>query len=306
MLEQKKKDLEALSKEYTAERLVLNSLTRSIESVNTFGKPINSITRGELIGLQAERVAVSFNDTLSKDQKNDNLSRIDKKIESIYAANDINIIEERTKEYEQNLKVAQKLASSTNVKIIEGNTSEDLLAKAKALQSNGTISLQDLGDVEGMIKDQSEGMFSADGNFIFIQKDAAIENKAVTVGSHEFLHKLLEKTMQNSDTQINLGRALRDYLVKTNPDFYLNDKVVGRLFNNYDSNYEGNFNEELLTIFSDALLKGEVKYNESFFVKLGDIIRRFFQDLGISNIKFNSGVDVYNFIKDYNNTISKL
>jgi hypothetical protein len=303
--EQKKKDLEALSKEYTVERLVLNSLTRSIESVNTFGKPINSITRGELIGLQAERVAVSFNDTLSKDQKNDNLSRIDKKIESIYAANDINIIEERTKEYEQTQKVAQKLASSTDVKIIEGNTGDDLLAKAKALQSNGTISLQDLSDVEDMIKDQSEGMFSADGKFIFIQKDAAIKNKAVTVGSHEFLHKLLEKTMQNATTQINLGRALADYLIKTNPDLYLNDKVVGRQYGNYDPKDTGKFNEELLTIFSDALLKGEVKYNESVFTKLGDIIRRFFQDLGISNIKFNSGVDVYNFIKDYNNTISK-
>jgi len=303
--ETKDADIAALKREYLNEKSVLNSLTRSIESLNTFGKPINSITRGELIGLQAERVAVSFNNNLSEKQKDNVNAKIEKRIEAIYAANDVNINEERTKEYEQNLKVAQKLATSSNVLIVEGNNKNDLLAKAKLRFKNNEISEADLNDLNTMIKGKAEGGFSASGNVIFIQKDLAVKRKAVTVGSHEFLHKLLQKTMQNASTQINLGEALANHLIKINPELYLNNAVVERQYGNYDKEDAGNFNEELLTIFSDALLKGDVKYNESVFTKLGDIIRRLFQDLGLSNIEFNSGVDVYNFIKDYNNTIAK-
>ena len=61
--------------------------------------------------------------------------------------------------------------------------------------------------------------------------------------------------------------------------------------------------EEALTIYSDALRRGYVTYNESTFTKLGDVIRRVLQNLGIRNIKFNSGKDVYNFLKDYNNSV---
>lgn len=66
---------------------------------------------------------------------------------------------------------------------------------------------------------------------------------------------------------------------------------------------EGVVWEEALTIYSDALRRGYVTYNEGVFTKLGDVIRRVLQDLGIRDIKFNSGRDVYNFIKDYNNSV---
>lgn len=301
----KKADLEVLKEEYVNERYKLNTLTRSIESINTFGKPINSIVRGELMALQLQRVEINFDNTLSDNERKGMIKGIEKKIEDIYAENDINITEERTKEYVQNLKVAQKLAASANVQIIEGNSSDELLAKAKTMFSEKTITAKDLDEVIAMVNGKAEGLFLNDGKFLFIDKARAIENKAVTVGSHEFLHKLLEKTLQNAETQINLGSALRDYLVKSNPDLFLNDKVIGRLIANYGDSSEGIRNEELLTIFSDALLKGDIKYNESFFTKLGDIIRRFLQDLGVVNIKFNSGADVFNFIRDYNNTIAK-
>lgn len=304
-IEEKTSQLELLKNEYLKERFKLNTLTRSIENIDTFKKPINDISKAKLIKLNADRVNVSFNQDLSQSEKEGRLLEIDKQIEDIYKSNDINIVEERQKEYEQNLKVAQKLAKASDVTIIEGNNGEDLLNRSKVLLNKKIITEQDFKDVEDAIKGKTDGMFSRNGDFIFINKEISIDNKAVTVGSHEFLHKLLQKTMQNADTQINLGTALRDYLVKTNPDLYLNDKVMGRLFNNYSSATEGDFNEELLTIFSDALLKGEIKYNETVFTKLGDIIRRFLQDLGLVNISFNSGIDVYNFIKDYNNTITK-
>lgn len=303
--EKKKVELEALAKEYTAERLLLNSMTRSIENVNTFGKAINNIAKGQLIKLAVDRITTQFDKELSADEKTSRLQALDTKVEKIYQENDINIDEERAKEYEQNLKVAQKLATAANVSIVEGNTSEDLLNRAKALLDAGEITESDFNSVKQMVKDKAEGLFSENGKVLFIDKNRALETKAVTVGSHEFLHKLLFKTLQNADTQVNIGEALRDYLAKSNPDFYLNDRVFGRLFANYGDATKGVQNEELLTLFSDALLKGEIKYNENVFTKIGDILRRFFQDLGLVDIKFNSGIDVYNFIKDYNNTIAK-
>jgi len=61
--------------------------------------------------------------------------------------------------------------------------------------------------------------------------------------------------------------------------------------------------EEALTTYSDALRRGHIKYEESTFTKLGDTIRRVLQYLGIKDIKFNSGRDVYNFLKDYNHSV---
>ena len=61
--------------------------------------------------------------------------------------------------------------------------------------------------------------------------------------------------------------------------------------------------EEAVTLYSDALRSGYIKYEENTFTKLGDVIRRTLQNLGIKDIKFNSGKDVYNFLKDYNRSV---
>ena len=55
--------------------------------------------------------------------------------------------------------------------------------------------------------------------------------------------------------------------------------------------------EEVLTLFSDAIATGKIQFEETFFTKLGDIIRRIFQSIGL-NITFRNGRDVYNFIRD--------
>src|SRR6056300_1558111 len=63
--------------------------------------------------------------------------------------------------------------------------------------------------------------------------------------------------------------------------------------------------EEALTLFSDALALGEIKYNENAFTRLGDVVRRTLQRNNKINIKFNTGKDVYNFIRDYNKSIEE-
>ena len=64
--------------------------------------------------------------------------------------------------------------------------------------------------------------------------------------------------------------------------------------------------EEALTLFSEATLTGDIVYNENVMTKIGDFIRQTLQAMGIGQqIVFNDGRDVFNFIKDYNNSIKK-
>ena len=63
--------------------------------------------------------------------------------------------------------------------------------------------------------------------------------------------------------------------------------------------------EEFITTMSDALKTGAVEYDASLMEKLGDIIRRLMQSVGLRDVEFNTGKDVFNFIRDYNNSIVK-
>ena len=68
---------------------------------------------------------------------------------------------------------------------------------------------------------------------------------------------------------------------------------------------EGKYLEETLPLLSESLTKGDVKYNETFFTKIGDILRRIFQKYGLSKVKFNTGKDVFDFVRDYNKSFEK-
>lgn len=62
---------------------------------------------------------------------------------------------------------------------------------------------------------------------------------------------------------------------------------------------EANYLEETLTLLSEAISKGDIKYNETFFTKLGDFIRKVLQNYGVK-VSFAAGRDVFNFVRDYN------
>ena len=67
---------------------------------------------------------------------------------------------------------------------------------------------------------------------------------------------------------------------------------------------EANYLEETLTLLSESISRGDIKYNETFFTKLGDFIRRVFQNYGIK-VNLSTGKDVFNFVRDYNKSYEK-
>ena len=142
----------------------------------------------------------------------------------------------------------------------------------------------------------SNGVFLGKGK-IFIDKKVALEQGAVSVANHEVLHPILNAVIGD----INKQRAiLDDFKSKLNKSQI--DWVQGQL----DANVElANHDSEFLTYFSEGILNEQIKYDETVFTKLKEVVSKVFRKLGYNNIKFESGKDVYNFLKEYNNSILK-
>jgi len=68
---------------------------------------------------------------------------------------------------------------------------------------------------------------------------------------------------------------------------------------------ESEYIDEYLTAFSDAIGQKDIIFNENIFTKIGDVISSILRTIGFKKIKFNTGRDVYNFIKDYQKNIAK-
>ena len=173
---------------------------------------------------------------------------------------------------------------------------------------------------------------------IVINEGESAGDFQVTTGRHEFLHALLSSTIASrAGADIDLGFALvkelRNQIDKgaiLSPDFKARINAYAKN-NNVASadalfkletakdvvDYIDNFLtspggkqstvqfEEMLTLTSEALATGDIVLNENFLTKLADVIRRFFNDTFNIDIKFDSGKDVLNFIKDYNKAVDK-
>ena len=138
---------------------------------------------------------------------------------------------------------------------------------------------------------------------IVINREVADREIAVAAPSHEFLHALLFSTVKNSpETQIALGNSLKEYIDKIDVNKVVKDSNFAKRLEQYKSDPDAVQAEEVLTLFSDAIRTEDIKFDETVFTKVGDVIRKALQALGIK-VKFNNGKDVYNFIKDYNKSL---
>ena len=92
----------------------------------------------------------------------------------------------------------------------------------------------------------------------------------------------------------------------------LSEKEKAVIQKRIDENYAGESNiikdEEYLTSFSDAIGKGELKWSDNLtetFMRLAKPLLNIFRGKGYGKLEFESGRDVYNFIKDYQKNIKK-
>ena len=172
---------------------------------------------------------------------------------------------------------------------LEGEVKQMTSEEIAEMDLGGEVNSKDASNQYGFIREFGDGSFE-----IILNKD----KPAIGVAAHEFLHAVLNKTLKGDPI---VGKQLADALnehVNTLDGDQSNFKE--RL-----KEYVGdeNLGEETITLMSESILNGDLKFNEGFFTKIGDVIRRFLQEKGIKDIKFDTGRDVYNFIKDYNTSI---
>ena len=141
---------------------------------------------------------------------------------------------------------------------------------------------------------------------ILINNELSLKDSNVNVGAHEFLHTVLRNTVKNSKgTAIALGKSLQTYIEGIDSTQIDSNSDYGKRLAAYKNDPANIRGEEAITLFSDGIANGSIKFNEGVFTKIGDAIRRTLQAAGIKNVKFNTGKDVYNFVKDYNKSIEK-
>jgi hypothetical protein len=113
--------------------------------------------------------------------------------------------------------------------------------------------------------------------------------------------KDFEKAESKASTAIKNAKNNLDNGAITEDEY---NKVIS-VSEKYLAKEEGKYLEEVLPLLSESLNNGDIKYNETFFTKIGDIVRRLLQRYGFKNISFETGEDVFNFVKDYNKTFKK-
>jgi len=254
---------------------------------------INENLIQETVGLLDERESLSSEIAKAKGNKSlvetqqSRLNNIDNRLSEISAENKMSITTE----------TVEKLA-----KDVKGLTVENL-DNAEAISSfikenNIDVDSEKASQQQGFIYQNPE----TGEQTIVINKEIAAKEYAVNVAAHEFLHGLLFQTVKNSpETQIALGKSLNEYINKIDVN-QIKDSNFAKRLESYKDMDEATQSEEVLTLFSDAIATGDIQFSESVFTKIGDVIRRTLQNLGVK-VKFNNGKDVYNFVKDYNKSI---
>ena len=142
----------------------------------------------------------------------------------------------------------------------------------------------------------ADGVFLGEG-IMFIDKQKAKEVGAITGASHELLHPVFNAAIGDAKAQGKIVREFKKAMTSKQKRF-----VRNKLKANVDPK---NWNTEYLTYFSDAILKGEINYDKNLFEKLKDVVLRVLKGAGFDNASFDSGREVYNFLKEYNTSLKE-
>jgi hypothetical protein len=181
------------------------------------------------------------------------------------------------------------------VKIVEAEND----AKAKEFAKNNKLE-EKAAYEQGYIYQNPE----TNEQTIIINKETAQNQQAVNVAAHEFLHAILYSTIKNNPKAAeNLGAALLFEINKIDIK-QVQDSNFRKRLKTYKNKGRAVQLEESITLFSDALVTGDIVFKEGLGTEIGDKIRRLKQKFGIK-IKFDTGRDVFNFIKDYNKNIKE-
>ncbi len=167
-----------------------------------------------------------------------------------------------------------------------------------------------------------DGYYDPNDGKIYINLTRAAEVNAITVGSHELLHRIMENTFSDKTKGTALVNRFIDVLKEKNPEAYA--KVQERIDNNYrferddkgkfKLNKKGNKIEKDFSEYAEEYFNAfnDVAYTPSLgesLVNFGKDIIEFLslKQIGFTNADFadSDGKDVYDFLIDYKRKFKK-
>ena len=146
-----------------------------------------------------------------------------------------------------------------------------------------------------------DGYYDSNSKTMIINEIVAKQKGAISVASHEFLHRII------GNTYANLSLEQKKSL---NKSFFnlLNEDQKAAVRNRFDENQvfgDDIFtSEEMFTYFSDAVDKGEISFNENVFNRALNITEDVLRVAGKRG-EFENARQVYSFLKTYHKTIKK-
>ena len=190
-------------------------------------------------------------------------------------------------ELEKNLEFAKQEAESKGLKFKVYETTKAIQGAVNKLINISKEDRQEFKDSKGNI----HGF--AIGNQILINKEVAAKEGAINVGSHEVLHPVFSKLIGNVAAQGKIVKQFRKAMTSSQRSFV--DKKMKELGYTTPKRY----NTEYINVFSDALRKKQINYDKTTFEKIGGAIVGLFKPKGYTNVSFETGQDVYNFVKEF-------
>jgi hypothetical protein len=224
---------------------------------------------------------------------------------------------------EQTLNAHYKLNKQKNETLKEVNLRNDMKVAEKGLKKldpnaklEGIETRREFQERYEEITGKKDDVRNKDAFFdpisgdAYVNKTRAKQVGAVSAGSHELLHKIMKNVLNGTDGKLTTkGKTLIDGFLNSIPAKH-RAIIQKRIDDNY--RYERGPNreiikekdkteyyEEYLNSYSDAIRKKEINPKDGDLLGAGRKLRDFFSDSGYENLKFNSGRDVKNFIKDY-------
>ena len=195
--------------------------------------------------------------------------------------------------YKKNIEFAKQEGEKIGKEVVE---IEDISAFQKTYDDVRTE-----GDFEGDVTNM-DGFIK--GDQIYINKQTALKEGAISVGSHELLHGIIGKSFDklNTNDKKKLGKSFISFLNKEQEA-----AVRKRLKESYNLEGDAIFEtEEIFTAFSDAIAKKEITFNENIFQKIGLAIQELMNKLIPGYRKeFKNGRQAYNFLKEYQANIKE-
>ena len=188
---------------------------------------------------------------------------------------------------EQNIKTAKDIAKEKGLDLDVMTTAE-----VEVLMNSDKVSEQNKKTYFDNKNKGFEVSAFAIGNKIVIDKDIARKTGSINAGMHEVLHPVFNKLVGNAKDQGKMVRQFRRSMTSSQRRF-VDAQMKKRGYTGKE------YNTEYVNVFSDALRKKQINYDKTTFEKIGDAIVGVLKPVGYTNIGFESGKDVYNFIKEF-------